>query len=102
MSMTEIVVQGTLNPDGTLQLDQKPNLPPGRVTLVLRPATETTQEGWWPYLQRVRAEPEAAGYPFMGEKEVRDYIEWLREGDRIDDLLREADQQLQQPAATAS
>jgi len=39
MSLTEIVVQGTLNPDGTLHLDEKPNLSPGRVTVVLRPAS---------------------------------------------------------------
>jgi hypothetical protein len=30
MSRTEIVVQGTLNPDGTLELDRKPNPSPGR------------------------------------------------------------------------
>jgi hypothetical protein len=27
---------------------------------------------------------------FMSEKEVQNHIEWLREGDQIDDLLREA------------
>ena len=36
MSLHEIVVEGTLKPDGTLELDQKPNLPPGRVQVVLR------------------------------------------------------------------
>jgi hypothetical protein len=41
MSLTEIVVEGTLNPDGTLELDQKPNLSPGRVTVVLRQHQET-------------------------------------------------------------
>ena len=30
MSQIEITVQGTLNPDGTVQLDEKPNLSPGR------------------------------------------------------------------------
>jgi hypothetical protein len=36
MSFTEIVVEGTLKPDGTLELDQKPTLSPGRVQVVLR------------------------------------------------------------------
>jgi hypothetical protein len=36
MSLTEVVIEGTLKPDGTLELDQKPNLPAGRVTVVLR------------------------------------------------------------------
>ena len=36
MSQIEVVVEGTLKPDGTLELDQKPNLAPGRVKVVLR------------------------------------------------------------------
>lgn len=94
MSLSEITMEGTLKPDGTLELDAKPSLVPGRVTVVLRQETEAPppQEGWWPYLQRIRAEREAAGYPFMNEEEVNAHIEWLREGDPIDDLLREADE----------
>ena len=38
MSLTEFVVGGTLKSDGTLELDQKPNLIPGRVQVVLRQA----------------------------------------------------------------
>ena len=37
MSQSEAVVEGTLKPDGTLELDQKPNLPPGRVTVRMQP-----------------------------------------------------------------
>jgi len=72
MSLSEITMEGTLKPDGTLELDAKPSLVPGRVTVVLRQETEAPppQEGWWPYLQRIRAEREAAGYPFMNEEEV--------------------------------
>jgi hypothetical protein len=93
MSLAEIVVQGTLKPDGTVELDEKPNLPPGRVTVVLRqPAVPPTQEGWWPYMQRVRAEREAAGYHFMNEAEMRAHLDWLREEeDRIDSFYREMD-----------
>src|SRR5262249_22819223 len=36
MNFTEVVVEGTLKPDGTLELDQKPNLAPGRVRVVLQ------------------------------------------------------------------
>jgi hypothetical protein len=99
MSYSEIVVQGTLNPDGTLQLDEKPSLPPGRVTVVLRQDSEPVslpQEDWFEHLQRLRAVREASGYPFMNEEEVNAHIEWLREGDRIDDLLRQADEESQE------
>jgi hypothetical protein len=92
MSLQEIVVGGTLKPDGTLELDRKPDLAPGRVTVVLRQEAETAppQEGWWPYMQRIRAEREAAGYHFMNEVEMEAHIQWLREGeDRIDRIYRE-------------
>jgi hypothetical protein len=91
MSQTEIVVQGTLNPDGTLEFDKKPNMPPGRVTIVLRQESKlSTQEGWWPYMQRVRAEREAAGYHFLNEAEMEAHMLWLREDeDRIDQIYRE-------------
>lgn len=96
MSLDEVVVDGTLNPDGTLELDQKPSLAPGRVQVVLRPAPEPdeTKEGWWPFMQRIRAEREAAGYPFMTEAEMEAHIQWLRDDeDRIDRIHREMDEQ---------
>lgn len=92
----EIVVEGTLKPDGTLELDQKPNLSPGRVQVVLRSTQEavSTQEGWWPYMQRIRSEREAAGYHFLSEAEMEAHIQWLREDeDRIDRIYREMDEQ---------
>jgi hypothetical protein len=93
MNLIETTVEGTLKPDGTLELDQRPSLPPGRVTVVLRQQTEPAmQEGWWPYMQRVRAEREAAGYHFMNEGEMEAHIQWLREDeDRIDRIYREMD-----------
>jgi hypothetical protein len=95
MSLKEVVVAGTLRSDGTLELDQKPNLLPGRVTVVLRQESEPTsmQEDWFRNLQRLRAERETSGYPFMNEEETNAHVEWLREGDRTDDLLRDADEQ---------
>jgi len=81
MGITEVVVEGTLKPDSTLELDQKPNLAPGRVQIVLRQESEPTlpEEDWFQHLQRIRAEREAAGYPFMNEEETNAHVEWLRE-----------------------
>jgi hypothetical protein len=99
MSLLEVVVEGTLKPDGTLELDRKPLLSPGRVTVVLRKEFQPAlpQEDWFQHLQRIRAELEASGYPFMNEDEANAHIEWLREGDRIDDLLRDMDENQQKP-----
>jgi len=33
----QVTVQGLLKADGTLELDTKPELPPGRVTVMLQP-----------------------------------------------------------------
>jgi hypothetical protein len=97
MNLHEVVVEGTLKPDGTLELDHKPNLSPGRVTVVLRQESGPTppNEDWWQFMQRARRELEAAGSHFMNEEEVNAHIEWLREGDRIDDLLRQVDEERQ-------
>lgn len=91
MSLTEVTVEGTLRPDGTVALDEPPALPPGRVTVVLRPqAVPPAAEGtWFEYLLNARKQLEAAGSHFMDEAEMRAHLEWLREGDRVDDLLRE-------------
>jgi hypothetical protein len=87
-----IIVQGTLKPDGTLVLDEKPALPPGRVQITLQPAPEATLAvgDWWECLQRIRAEREARGYPFMTEEETTAWIEELRDQgeDRIDEAHR--------------
>lgn len=90
MSLQEVVIEGTLKPDGTLELDQRPNLAPGRVTVVLRQekASATSRAGWWAYMQEARKKMEEAGCRFMDEKEVQAHIEWLREGDPIDDMLQ--------------
>jgi len=66
-------------------------LPAGRVTVVLRPELVTPKEGkenWWQHLQRSRRELEAAGATFMNGAEVNAHIEWLREGDLIDELVQ--------------
>jgi hypothetical protein len=37
MSLDTVVVTGTLKPDGTLELDQRPTLAPGRVRVAIHP-----------------------------------------------------------------
>lgn len=94
MSLHEITLEGTLKPDGTLELDRKPSLPPGRVVVTVRGAAETPmQENWWQYMQRIRAEREAAGYPFMNEREMQAHIDWLRDDDdRIERIYQQTQQ----------
>lgn len=55
MSLTETVVEGTIQPDGTLVLDKKPSLPAGRVTVVLRQQAEVMLPKDDPFWQRMSA-----------------------------------------------
>src|SRR5215813_11895862 len=56
MSTTHVVVEGTLKPDGSLQLDSKLNLPPGRVQLIVQPLPELPKnDPFWQMMQRIWA-----------------------------------------------
>jgi hypothetical protein len=91
----QVEVQGTLREDGTLELDQKPELPPGKVRVTLRFIGEPppVQEDWWEFLQRARAELEASGHQFMTEEEVKAYIDDLRSGDeRLEEIYRQVEE----------
>jgi hypothetical protein len=41
MNLTETMIEGTIQPDGTLVLDEPTKLPPGRVKVVLRQEAES-------------------------------------------------------------
>jgi len=72
MATDQVVIRGTLKPDGSLELDCPPNLPAGPVEVVLRSLSSSVQsdEDWWQYLQRARAELEAKGGPFRTAEDI--------------------------------
>jgi len=72
MSLTETVIEATLKPDGTLELDWKPNLPPGRVKVTVQ------TEDWLSYLKRCRAELESSGATFRRGIDIEAEIEQIR------------------------
>jgi hypothetical protein len=44
MSATHLVIAGTIKPDGSLELDSKLELPPGRVQLIVQPLPELPED----------------------------------------------------------
>jgi hypothetical protein len=64
MSLSENVIEGTLKPDGTLELDQKPSLSPGRVQVIVRPLTTTpgASRGLVEVMDEIRQSQRARGY----------------------------------------
>jgi len=58
MSQNETVLARTLKPDGTLELDEKPNLPPGRVQVIVHRLPESRAgDPFWQRMQAIRAIP---------------------------------------------
>jgi hypothetical protein len=64
MSPDENIVQGTLKPDGTLELDQKPALAPGRVYVTLQPVVTgpPPKGGIADTIEEIRQYQQAHGY----------------------------------------
>jgi hypothetical protein len=64
MSQTEVVVEGTLKPDGTLDLDQKPGLSPGRVQVRVKPLPSAVlpRAGLAEIILQIQQEQRARGF----------------------------------------
>jgi hypothetical protein len=97
MNLHEVVLEGTLKPDGTLELDQKPPLAAGRVTVVLRSVPELPEgDPFWQMMKTIWAGQQARGHVPLSVEEVeaerrqtRD--EWearMREIERIQEESR--------------
>jgi hypothetical protein len=58
MTQLETVIAGTIQPDGSLVLDEKPNLPPGRVQVVVQVLPIIpSDDPFWQRMQAIRAIP---------------------------------------------
>jgi hypothetical protein len=64
MALPNTVIEGTLKPDGTLELDAKPNLAPGRVRVIVLPLVNPspTKHGLVEVMDDIRANQMANGY----------------------------------------
>ena len=107
MSLTETVLEGTILADGTLLLDRKPNLPVGRVTVLLRclPAvTLPSNDAFWQRMQAIWAIPVAGGDAAANRslEEVRSMREEWDEHqeaiERLQDECRSARQAFETPS----
>src|SRR5207247_1285561 len=68
-----------LKPDGTLELDEKPGLPPGRVRVTLEAQAAQSREDVWTVLERIRAERKARGMQGRSRAEIGAEINVLRD-----------------------
>ena len=81
MTTNTIEVQGTLREDGTLVLDAKPNLPPGRVKVTVEPIPDLTQTDVWQVLERIWAGQRARGHVPRTREQIDAELEAARQED---------------------
>jgi hypothetical protein len=88
MPAMSLEVLGTVRPDGTLELDKKLDVSPGRVKVRVEalPAMEAKPaDSLVGFVQRLRQEMAAAGSRFMNDEEVTAWVQELRaEDDRLE------------------
>jgi hypothetical protein len=80
MIQPKVVVGGTLKPDGTLELDEKPTLPAGRVqvTLMREAPAEAPKEDVLTVLERIWKEREARGMKGRSKEEIDAEVSAMR------------------------
>ena len=94
MGADALMIDGTLYPDGKVQLDEMPNIAPGRVTVFLQPVTATppTQHGLAEVIDEIRRGQQARGFRGRSAEEIDAA---LREGE---DAYEQRMAALQRPA----
>ncbi len=99
MDTQAVILRGTLTPDGTLVLDEKPSLPPGPVQVTIQAVAQPAElkEDWWQCLQRLRRELEESGHQFMTDIDAESLIEDLRgEDDKLEEVWRQLEEERKQ------
>jgi hypothetical protein len=81
MTTNAIEIHGTLREDGTLLLDQKPNLPPGRVKVTVEPVSDLAQTDVWQVLERIWAGQRVRGHVPRSREEIDAELEASRQED---------------------
>ena len=74
-----MVVEGTLRPDGSLELDSKLTLPPGRVQLIVQPLPDLPKDAFWQMMEQIWADRKAAELTARSAEEVELRRRELRE-----------------------
>lgn len=80
MSSSQVEVHGTLRADGTVQLSEPVDLPPGEVRVILRTLDEPipSPDRFWSMMNEIWAGQRARGHRPRSRQEIDDQIAALR------------------------
>jgi hypothetical protein len=93
-----VTIDGTLKPDGSLELDEKPSLSPGRVRITVEAINQSSShKDPIGVLQQIRAQRQALAMPSPSQQEIDADVasmrdEWEQRQRVFDELRSEADQ----------
>jgi hypothetical protein len=77
---TQVVVQGTLRPDGVLELDEKVPMPAGRVLVTVQPVVQPpADDPFWEMMNRIWEGQRARGHVPRSSDDVEAQRRALRE-----------------------
>jgi hypothetical protein len=80
MNVGAVVIEGTVKPDGTLEVSQKVDLPAGRVHVTVEPVDELVQpDRFWKMMESIWAAQLASGRSPRTREEIDAEIEALRD-----------------------
>ena len=81
MGTQPLFLHGQIRPDGTLQVEEKINLPPGPVSVTVRATEATTGKRTMQVLEEIWAEREAHGTIGRSAEEIDAEINAMRDED---------------------
>jgi len=98
MTTQAIEIQGTLREDGTLLLDQKPNLPPGRVRVMVQPANavEAVANDAVTVLDQIHAAQALRGHVPRSVEEIDAYLADMRDTGEREHLIEQIQEECRQ------
>jgi hypothetical protein len=99
---TQVEAEGTLRPDGTVELDEKPDLPAGRVKVILQVLRPLPKLDSWATLQQIWAERQALGLQPRSAEAVEAELsamrgEWEEHEQALERLQEEARRAREKP-----
>jgi hypothetical protein len=106
MNSVEVVVEGRVQPDGTLEVTQKVNLPAGPVSITVQSIVEPVQpDRFWKMMELIWADRRASSRPPRTREEMDAEIGALHDEaedevsavERLQDECRRAREQAQGP-----
>lgn len=81
MSTQQVVLHGQIRPDGTLQVEEKVNLPPGPVSVTVQTAPSATGKRTLQVLEEIWAERDSRGMVGRSKEEIDAEINAMRDED---------------------